>query len=150
APKEPPLKDPAARPGITPPNTTKPGHIMPPSKTVRVEIEFAKGEAALGKVTLELDEGKAPLSTKNFLHYLDDGFYQDTIIHRILSPGKSGSTIGVIQGGGYTAPSEKKTDGLQSAVRCEATNGLKNLRGTIAVARGPQPHTGTSQFFINT
>lgn len=121
---------------------------MSGGKLVRVEFEAFQGENELGKVVLELDESKAQSSTRNFLRYLDEGFYEGTIIHRVLNA--RGASIGIIQGGLYIANTEKKTEGIHDPVRNEATNGLKNTRGTIAVARGKDPHSGTCQFFINT
>jgi len=99
-----------------------------------------------GDITLELDNLKAPISTKNFLHYVKDGHYDGTIFHRVM-PGF------MIQGGGYTkelyenARMRPKT--TRDPIKNEASNGLSNLRGTIAMARLPQPHTATTQFFIN-
>ncbi len=102
---------------------------------VRVGIE-----TSLGLIVVELDGEKAPLSTVNFLAYVDRGFYDDTIFHRIV-PGF------VIQGGGHLVDlTEKDTD---KPVRNEWRNGLSNLRGTIAMARESNPHSATSQFYIN-
>jgi peptidyl-prolyl cis-trans isomerase A (cyclophilin A) len=97
-------------------------------------------ETTHGGFTIELFEREAPLSVANFLQYVDDGFFDNTIFHRIV-PGF------VIQGGGLTADfSQKKT---RAPVRNEAANGLLNERGTLSMARTDAPHSATSQFFVN-
>jgi peptidyl-prolyl cis-trans isomerase A (cyclophilin A) len=97
-------------------------------------------ETSLGKITIELFQKEAPLSVKNFLDYVNSGFYRDTIFHRVI-PGF------MIQGGGFTADHAKKP--ANSPIRNEAANGLKNDRGTIAMARTNNPDSATSEFFIN-
>ena len=95
---------------------------------------------SMGKIKLELDEEKAPLSVENFLAYVDQKFYDGTIFHRII-----GNFM--IQGGGFDESLQrKKTD---PPIKNEATNGLKNSKGTIAMARTNVVDSGTSQFFIN-
>lgn len=95
----------------------------------------------LGVIELELDAQKAPTSTANFLKYVDKGFYNGTIFHRVI-PGF------MIQGGGFEpGMKEKPTDGR---IQNEADNGLKNAAGTIAMARTMDPHSASAQFFINT
>ena len=97
-------------------------------------------ETSLGDFTVELFEKDAPLSVANFLSYIDSGFFDGTIFHRIV-PGF------VIQGGGFTEDmSQKKT---QSPVKNEADNGLKNKRGTLSMARTSDINSATSQFFVN-
>lgn len=93
-----------------------------------------------GDITLELYPDKAPKSVANFLQYVRDGFYSGTVIHRSI-PGY------LVQGGLYTRDLQPKR--TRPAVASEADNGLSNLRGTIAVARGADPNSGTSQFFFN-
>lgn len=93
-----------------------------------------------GDVTLTLDAEKAPLTVQNFLRYVDEGFYNDTIFHRVI-PGF------MVQGGGLTADLNKKE--THEPVQNEAKNGLKNKRGSIAMARTSSPHSATAQFFIN-
>lgn len=93
-----------------------------------------------GDITLELFPDKAPKSVANFLQYVRDGFYAGTVFHRVI-PGY------LIQGGLYTRDLQPKR--TRPAIASEADNGLSNLRGTIAVARGADPNSGTSQFFIN-
>jgi peptidyl-prolyl cis-trans isomerase A (cyclophilin A)/peptidyl-prolyl cis-trans isomerase B (cyclophilin B) len=95
----------------------------------------------MGSITLELYADKAPLSTENFLQYVKDGHYNGTIFHRIIPNF-------MVQGGGFTPDfQQKKTRG---PVRNEATNGVKNTLGTVAMARTPDPHSATAQIFINT
>jgi len=93
-----------------------------------------------GDITLELYPDKAPKSVANFLQYVRDGFYDGTLLHRSI-PGY------LLQGGLYTRDLQPKR--TQPAVVSEADNGLSNLRGTVAVARGADPNSGTSQFFFN-
>jgi peptidyl-prolyl cis-trans isomerase A (cyclophilin A) len=93
-----------------------------------------------GDITLELFADKAPKSVANFLRYVHEGFYAGTVFHRVI-PGY------LIQGGLYTKDLQPRR--THSPVASEADNGLSNLRGTIAVARGGDPNSGTAQFFIN-
>jgi peptidyl-prolyl cis-trans isomerase A (cyclophilin A) len=97
-------------------------------------------ETTLGDFTIELFEKKAPLSVANFLKYVEDGFFDGTIFHRIV-PGF------VIQGGGFTEDMSQKD--TQPPVKNEADNGLKNERGTLSMARTSDIHSATSQFFVN-
>jgi len=98
-------------------------------------------ETTLGEIVLELYADKAPLTVKNFLGYMEAGFYSKTIFHRVI-PGF------MIQGGGFSRDMQKKP--TQAPIKNEAFNGLKNDRGTIAMARTQAPHSASSQFFINT
>ncbi|OOG39232.1 peptidylprolyl isomerase [Rhodanobacter sp. C05] len=93
-----------------------------------------------GDITLELYPDKAPKSVANFLQYVRDGFYDGTLIHRAI-PGY------LVQGGLYTRDLQPKR--TRPAIVSEADNGLSNLRGTLAVARGADPNSGTAQFFFN-
>ncbi|WP_306603719.1 peptidylprolyl isomerase [Azonexus sp.] len=93
-----------------------------------------------GKIVVELDAQKAPKSTANFLQYAKDGFYAGTIFHRVI-PGF------MIQGGGFDQKMNQKKP--HAPIENEAKNGLKNLRGTLAMARTGDPHSATAQFFIN-
>jgi cyclophilin family peptidyl-prolyl cis-trans isomerase len=97
-------------------------------------------ETNLGDIRLELYADKAPASVENFVRYAEEGFYDDTIFHRVISHF-------MIQGGGFTVDMQKKP--THEPIQNESPNGLSNRRGTIAMARLPQPHTATSQFFIN-
>ncbi len=94
----------------------------------------------LGDITLTLFEDKAPETCKNFLSYVNDGFYNETIFHRVIKGF-------MIQGGGFTPDMDQKTTG--NPVKNEADNEEKNLTGTIAMARTSDPHSATAQFFIN-
>ena len=94
----------------------------------------------VGQMTLELDADKAPKTVENFLAYASSGFYDGTIFHRVINNF-------MIQGGGFTTDMEQKP--TQAPVDNEANNGLKNERGTIAMARTQDPHSATAQFFIN-
>jgi peptidyl-prolyl cis-trans isomerase B (cyclophilin B) len=102
----------------------------------KVEMETTKG-----KFVIELFPEKAPDTVKNFLNYVDTKFYDGTIFHRVIPKF-------MIQGGGFTADMKRKPAG--APIKNEADNGLKNDRGTIAMARTNDPHSATAQFFINT
>jgi peptidyl-prolyl cis-trans isomerase A (cyclophilin A) len=98
-------------------------------------------ETSMGTIKAELFADKAPLSVKNFLDYANSGYYKDTIFHRVI-PGF------MVQGGGMTANLQPKP-GNKPPIKNEAGNGLKNDRGTLAMARTGNPDSATSQFFIN-
>ena len=93
-----------------------------------------------GDIRIELFASEAPVSTKNFLQYARDGFYDGTIFHRVIGHF-------MIQGGGFTADKQQKT--TKEPIINEADNGLSNVRGTIAMARTNEINSATSQFFIN-
>lgn len=97
-------------------------------------------ETSLGKVTIELYPDKAPVTVKNFLAYVKQGFYDGTVFHRVIAGF-------MVQGGGFGADMQEKPTG--KPIRNEAANGLKNNRGTIAMARTSNPDSATAQFFIN-
>jgi cyclophilin family peptidyl-prolyl cis-trans isomerase len=97
-------------------------------------------ETSMGKVKIELFQKEAPISVKNFLSYVNSGFYSNTVFHRVI-PGF------MIQGGGFTTDLKQKT--TRMPIQNEAKNGLKNDRGTLAMARTGDPDSATSQFFIN-
>jgi len=94
----------------------------------------------VGPITLELDADNAPKTVENFLSYVASGFYDGTIFHRVINNFMS-------QGGGFTADMAQKA--TQAPIENEANNGLKNNRGSIAMARTQDPHSATAQFFIN-
>lgn len=97
-------------------------------------------ETSMGTIIVELDADKAPKTVANILAYVDEEFYDGTIFHRII-PGF------MLQGGGFTPDMNQKD--TRANIENEATNGLKNNRGSIAMARTPDPHSASSQFFIN-
>lgn len=94
----------------------------------------------LGDIVIELEAAKAPISSENFLAYVKDGYYNGTVFHRVIDNFMA-------QGGGYTADLQPKP--TRAPIRNEASNGLSNLRGTLAMARTGEPHSANSQFFIN-
>ncbi len=93
-----------------------------------------------GVITLELDAEKAPITVKNFLEYVNSGFYSNTVFHRVMDDF-------MIQGGGFEPGMKQKT--TNAPIKNEADNGLKNEIYTIAMARTSEPHSASSQFFIN-
>jgi cyclophilin family peptidyl-prolyl cis-trans isomerase len=97
-------------------------------------------KTSVGEIEIELFPDKAPESVKNFLAYVDEGFYDGTIFHRVIKDF-------MIQGGGYDGGRQKKP--TRSPIKNEANNGLKNETGTVAMARTSVPDSATSQFFIN-
>jgi cyclophilin family peptidyl-prolyl cis-trans isomerase len=118
------LQTPAAPPGIQP---------APGNPVVVIDT-------SAGPITVELFKDRAPVSVANFLQYANEGFYNGTIFHRVIKGY-------VIQGGGYTPEFVEKA--TRPAIQNEATNGLKNVRGTIVMARREQARSATAQFFIN-
>ncbi len=97
-------------------------------------------QTSAGTIVIELNAAKAPKSVENFLHYVEEGFYNGTIFHRVINNF-------MIQGGGFTKNYEQKK--TNAPVTNEADNGLKNTKGTVAMARTNAPHSATAQFFIN-
>jgi cyclophilin family peptidyl-prolyl cis-trans isomerase len=98
-------------------------------------------DTSMGTMTLELDADKAPKSVANFVEYVKSGHYDGLSFHRVIKDF-------MIQGGGYVAPDYTEKKG-RAPIENEGGNGLKNLRGTIAMARTSDPHSATAQFFIN-
>ncbi|CAN8139111.1 peptidyl-prolyl cis-trans isomerase B [uncultured Thiomicrorhabdus sp.] len=94
----------------------------------------------MGDITVRLDDEKAPVGAENFIHYVMEGFYKGTLFHRIIPNF-------MVQGGGLLPGMEDKDGG--DPIENEADNGLKNIRGSLAYARTMDPHSATSQFFIN-
>jgi len=112
----------------------------PKNKEVKKMSKKVKLETSLGDIVIELNEEKAPVTAKNFLRYVEEGFYDRTIFHRVIANF-------MIQGGGFTKDMiQKKT---HSPIVNEANNGLKNDKGAIAMARTSNPNSATSQFYIN-
>ncbi len=106
-----------------------------PGKNPLVRFETSHGD-----FSVEVDEESAPISAQNFLRYVDEGYYDGTVFHRVI-PGF------MVQGGGFTAGMEHKPG--HAPIQNEANNGLRNLRGSLAMARTNDLHSATSQFFVN-
>lgn len=114
--------------------------ILMTTSNAQAETTMVKMETSKGVITLELDGDNAPKTVANFLTYVQEGFYDGTIFHRVIPNF-------MIQGGGFTADMSQKP--THDPVQNEANNGLKNETGTIAMARTQDPHSATAQFFIN-
>lgn len=119
--------------GSTPAATTQPA--KGDTKHPRVVLE-----TSMGNIVIELDAEKAPITVENFLKYVDDGFYDGTLFHRVIP-------TFMIQGGGMTAGMKEKP--TRPSIKNEWNNGLTNKRGTLAMARTESPDSATAQFFIN-
>lgn len=111
----------------------------------RVAFDISVDGHGWGTLVFELDAKAAPITVANFLRYTDEGYYDGTIIHRITT----GPRIHVFQGGGYTALEAPAKPGQRAPIPIESNNGLKNIRGTIAMARDAEPNTATSEYFVN-
>ena len=98
-------------------------------------------QTSMGDITVELNPAKAPISVANFLSYVDDGFYDGTIFHRVIPDF-------MIQGGGFEPGMKQKK--VKAPIKNESGNGLSNTRGTIAMARTSDMDSATAQFYINT
>jgi peptidyl-prolyl cis-trans isomerase B (cyclophilin B) len=105
------------------------------------KMKMVRLYTSLGNITLQLDEEKAPVTVKNFLEYVNSGFYSNTIFHRVIPNF-------MIQGGGFEPGMHQKE--TRAPIKNEANNGLKNETYTIAIARTNDPNSATAQFFINT
>ncbi len=112
-------------------------HAADAKATAQPKVEFV---TTLGDFTVQLDPQRAPKTVANFLDYVKSGFYKGTIFHRVI-PGF------MVQGGGFTADMQQKP--TRPPIPLESRNGLRNLRGTIAMARTGDPNSATAQFFIN-
>ena len=99
-------------------------------------------DTSFGPITVELDLEKAPITVANFLKYVDDGFYDNLIFHRVIPRF-------MIQGGGFDSGMREKAEGQHGKIKNESGNGLSNVPGTIAMARTPDPNSAQNQFFIN-
>ena len=104
------------------------------------ENPLVRFETSHGDFSVEVDEESAPISAQNFLRYVDEGYYDGTVFHRVI-PGF------MVQGGGFTVDMGQKPG--HAPIRNEADNGLRNLRGSLAMARTNDLHSATSQFFVN-
>jgi Peptidyl-prolyl cis-trans isomerase (rotamase) - cyclophilin family len=124
------------QPAGTPAATSTPSPTPTPvPKSVRVTLK-----TSMGDIELDLNGEKAPVTVQNFLQYVDSGFYNDTLFHRVIPKF-------IIQGGGFTKGMTAKKAG--APITNEAGNGLRNLRGTIGMARDQMINSATSQFYIN-
>jgi cyclophilin family peptidyl-prolyl cis-trans isomerase len=99
-------------------------------------------DTSKGAITLELDKEKAPITVENFLKYVDSGFYDNLIFHRVIRDF-------MVQGGGFDSKLNEKREGQRGEIKNESGNGLSNKRGTIAMARRNDPNSAQNQFFIN-
>jgi len=118
---------------------TKPEESSAPAKE-EARYEFVQLQTNKGNILLELDRAKAPATVRNFMTYVNDGFYNGTVFHRVIKNF-------MIQGGGFTEDMTQKQ--TKAPIKNEWRNGLKNDRGTIAMARTTNPDSATAQFFIN-
>jgi cyclophilin family peptidyl-prolyl cis-trans isomerase len=145
-----------ARAWDSPVHLAKGTYIMKQAVLLALGLTFFAGAAqaanpvvvidtSLGKIKVELFEDKSPATVKNFLSYVDDKFYDNTIFHRVIGKENSGNDF-MIQGGGFENYTEKKT---KDPIKNEAGNGVSNKRGTLAMARTNDPDSATAQFFIN-
>jgi cyclophilin family peptidyl-prolyl cis-trans isomerase len=99
-------------------------------------------DTSMGAITIELDREKAPITVDNFVKYVEGGFYDNLIFHRVIANF-------MIQGGGFDQQIREKTEGQRGTIKNESNNGLSNKRGTISMARRPDPDSAQNQFFIN-
>jgi peptidyl-prolyl cis-trans isomerase A (cyclophilin A) len=132
-----------ALPTLVPAQETVPPATTPvavPAAAAPVAGPRVKLHTSQGDILLELDPVKAPKSVENFLQYVKDGHYNGTTFHRVIDNFMA-------QGGGFTADLQQKP--TRAPIQNEANNGLSNLRGTVAMARTSDPHSGAAQFFIN-
>jgi len=147
-PKTEPTKAPAKEPAKEPPKeqpkepaTTEKPAAEKPTTTAKEQFVYVSMKTSKGEIVIELNQEKAPISVANFLAYADSGFYDGTVFHRVIG-------TFMIQGGGFTKDMTQKP--TRAGIKNEWKNGLKNTRGTVAMARkGGDADSGTSQFFIN-
>jgi peptidyl-prolyl cis-trans isomerase A (cyclophilin A) len=128
--------------GLSPQATTQPAPPSTAPGPQAAPLEYVLFTTDKGAFLLELNREKAPLTVANFLKYVDNKFYDDTVFHRVTN-----ASIFVLQGGGYSADGSKKP--TRAPIKNEWQNGLKNDRGTISMARTNVIDSATSQFFIN-
>jgi cyclophilin family peptidyl-prolyl cis-trans isomerase len=134
-----PAKPPAPQPSQTAPAPTPPADKAP-SQAEEEKLPVYWISTSMGEIVIEVDAEKAPISAKNFDTYVREGFYAGTIFHRVIPDF-------MIQGGGFTKEMAQKP--TKAPIKNEWRNGLKNVRGSIAMARTPVADSATSQFFIN-
>ena len=126
-----------AKPSAPPPAGAP---IVPATATANAEMTFVVLKTSKGDIVLELNTAKAPISVANFVDYVKSGQYDGTVFHRVIPSF-------MIQGGGFTAAGDQKK--TKPSIQNEWKNGLKNMRGTIAMARTNDPNSATAQFFVN-
>ena len=134
------VKTEKAEASSTTPASAKSESTKTKSDGEKMSNPIIKMETSKGTMMIELDAEKAPLSVANFVSYVEDGFYDGLIFHRVIPNF-------MVQGGGMNPDMSEKAN--KAAIKNEANNGLKNDRGTLAMARTNDPHSATSQFFIN-
>ena len=105
-------------------------------------------ETSMGRIMIMLSSKDAPKTVANFLKYVNAGFYDNTIFHRVINESRGGQSVAVVQGGGYTFPINRKRP-LLPPIPNEAATGLMNVKGTIAMARADAPDSATCEFFFN-
>ena len=120
----------------------KTSESIPHTQVPHVKMNIAIGGQNKGSITLELDAAKAPKTVENFLKYVRNGFYNNTLFHRVIAEF-------MVQGGGFNEQNQEKDSSKEAAIVNESQNGLKNVKGSIAMARLPDPNSAKSQFFIN-
>lgn len=114
--------------------------VQTTTNTPKIKMPKVKLETSLGNIVIQLNPEKAPLSTANFLSYVKEGFYQNTLFHRVI-PGF------MAQGGGFTPDLQQKT--THPPIKNESNNGLSNKKASVAFARTSEPDSATAQFYIN-
>ena len=115
--------------------------IVFPLAALAADAPRAKLETSMGDIVIELDQARAPLTTENFIKYVENGHYNGTVFHRVIDGF-------MIQGGGFDEKMDQKNTAYKP-IHNEAANGLKNNKYTVAMARTGDPHSATAQFFIN-
>ncbi|MFO0837860.1 MAG: peptidylprolyl isomerase [Phycisphaerae bacterium] len=133
---------PATAPAATSPAAATPAAVPSGSGKPKATIEVTQGDQPLGRIVVELDAEMAPITVQNFIQYAQAKFYDGTIFHRVMP-------TFMIQGGGHLPNLDEKKDGLRPEIKNEWKNGLKNVRGAIAMARKDAADSASAQFFIN-
>ena len=127
-------------------DTTKKTMSKPKAETKKMgssKSEIVIVKTSMGIIKIELNAEKAPITVKNFLSYVDEKYFDSTVFHRVIKGF-------MIQAGGFAAGDPIREKTTKAAIKNESSNGLKNDRGTLAMARTNEPNSATSQFFINT
>jgi cyclophilin family peptidyl-prolyl cis-trans isomerase len=130
-----------ATPAPAQPGTDKPAGEKPAAPAVE-KVSWVELKTSMGTIVLEVDGEHAPISAENFLKYVSEGYYDGTVFHRVIKDF-------MVQGGGFDANISEKKTGQHAPIKNEWKNGLKNTRGTVAMARTQVADSATSQFFIN-